>query len=118
MKRGQRSKVKIAHAQDVAVSNCRRVGDNEDAAAGHSPDEVLAVAAESRLLEESSGELMISNLYDIFQSESAATFVPCRQAGTVVSVCRARPRVAAGVHFPPPGHRRRTGVVSDHAIAV
>jgi len=88
----------------------------------HSPDEVLAMAAESWLFEESSGELVIADLDDVFQTESSSSLVPCRQPGSLVVVAVSRPlprvrqtttRVAAaaaapGVHCPlQSGHGRR-----------
>jgi len=70
-------------------------------ATSHSPDEVLAVAAESRLFEESSGELVVADLDHVLESQSASTLVPRRHAGTVVAISRVRQsttRVAADAH--------------------
>jgi len=73
----------------------------------HSPDEVLAMAAESRLLEESSGELVIAYINHVFETQSTSTLVPRWQRRTLVAVLPSRvgqatSRVAAdsGVHCP------------------
>jgi len=42
----------------------------------HSPDEVLAVAAEGRLFEEASGELVIADFDDVLESQCASALVP------------------------------------------
>jgi len=51
------------------------------------------MAAESRLFEEPSGELVIAHLYYILETQSTSTFMPRRQPVALVAVSCPRPRV-------------------------
>jgi len=83
----------------------------------NSPDEVLAVAAERRLLEEPSGEFVIADLDHVLETQRSSTLVPRRHAAqrravvaaavgrvrqSTAGVAAAAAALHSGVHCPRP----------------